>query len=193
LIDAGVETYTRHTFGPNRYDLWTMQSSWHSLPAIERDEKIFQQMPGERFAAKNFSFQTKGENTIFSLDIAGAYAPESGLKSYRREWEMRRGGEGKVFLREEILLEKPARISLYFLLIEKPEIISDARVRLKNSKGDSVILEMPAKVFSASFETKTLTDPKIKSDWNQESLFRLTLKTVDAIEKNSWAFSFSRE
>ncbi|CAG2183336.1 unnamed protein product, partial [Oppiella nova] len=32
LIDIGVGTYTKDTFGPHRYDIWTMQSQWHNTP-----------------------------------------------------------------------------------------------------------------------------------------------------------------
>ena len=34
LVDVGVETYTRKTFSPQRYEIWTMQSGYHSLPTI---------------------------------------------------------------------------------------------------------------------------------------------------------------
>ena len=34
LVDAGRPTYTAQTFGPDRYDIWTMQSSWHNVPEI---------------------------------------------------------------------------------------------------------------------------------------------------------------
>ena len=29
LIDVGVETYSKKTFSPQRYEIWTMQSGWH--------------------------------------------------------------------------------------------------------------------------------------------------------------------
>ena len=34
LVDVGVGEYTAKTFGSRRYEIWTMQSSWHTLPAI---------------------------------------------------------------------------------------------------------------------------------------------------------------
>lgn len=34
LADIGVETYTRKTFSPRRYEIWTMQSGYHNLPTI---------------------------------------------------------------------------------------------------------------------------------------------------------------
>ena len=35
IVDAGRPTYTAQTFGPDRYDIWTMQSSWHNVPEID--------------------------------------------------------------------------------------------------------------------------------------------------------------
>ncbi|HTX26243.1 MAG TPA: heparinase II/III family protein [Streptosporangiaceae bacterium] len=35
LIDVGVGLYTRQTFGPDRYEIWTMQSSWHDVPEVD--------------------------------------------------------------------------------------------------------------------------------------------------------------
>jgi hypothetical protein len=51
LVDAGVETYSRKTFSPQRYEIWTMQSGYHSLPTIDNHE----QKPGEEFAARDVS------------------------------------------------------------------------------------------------------------------------------------------
>ena len=36
LIDVGVETYSKKTFSPQRYEIWTMQSGWHNLPQFDR-------------------------------------------------------------------------------------------------------------------------------------------------------------
>ena len=52
LIDAGVETYSRKTFSPQRYEIWTMQSAYHSLPTIDG----VQQSPGEQFAARDVHY-----------------------------------------------------------------------------------------------------------------------------------------
>ena len=34
FIDVGVGTYTRKTFSPERYSIWTMQSNYHNVPLI---------------------------------------------------------------------------------------------------------------------------------------------------------------
>ncbi len=52
LIDAGVETYSRKTFSPQRYEIWTMQSAYHNLPTIDG----VQQAPGAAFAARDVTY-----------------------------------------------------------------------------------------------------------------------------------------
>ena len=44
LVDPGRPTYTAQTFGPDRYDIWTMQSTWHNVPEIRGTA----QAPGRR-------------------------------------------------------------------------------------------------------------------------------------------------
>ena len=51
LIDVGVETYSKKTFSPQRYEIWTMQSCWHNLPQFDPDGAKYDQQPGAAFAA----------------------------------------------------------------------------------------------------------------------------------------------
>src|SRR4029450_4606642 len=34
VIDAGIGTYTAKTFGPERFDIWTMRSGYHNVPLV---------------------------------------------------------------------------------------------------------------------------------------------------------------
>ena len=43
IIDAGVGTYTKQTFGKDRYTIWTMQSNYHNLPMINGISQKFGQ------------------------------------------------------------------------------------------------------------------------------------------------------
>ncbi len=53
LIDIGVETYTRKTFSPERYTIWTMQSRYHNLlPMFDG----VMQAPGKDYAAAECAF-----------------------------------------------------------------------------------------------------------------------------------------
>ncbi|MFB7883074.1 heparinase II/III family protein [Microbacterium sp. NPDC056057] len=75
IVDAGRPTYTLQTFGPGRYDIWTMQSGWHNVPVIGGVE----QSPGAEFAASDVEVSV--DDASMSLDISGAYA---GAAPWRR-------------------------------------------------------------------------------------------------------------
>lgn len=85
LIDVGVETYTKKTFSPQRYDIWTMQSAWHNLPTFEG----VMQRDGEAFAAREVEVDLDG--ATMSMDIGGAYPPEAGVRAYRRTVRLEKG------------------------------------------------------------------------------------------------------
>lgn len=81
LVDAGVETYTARTFSDRRYEIWTMQSAYHSLlPTIDG----VQQAPGATFAARNVVYAMDDAIAALTLDIAAAYPPTAKLASWRR-------------------------------------------------------------------------------------------------------------
>lgn len=69
LVDAGRPTYTRQTFGPDRYDIWTMQSSWHSVPEIRGTA----QRAGHEFAARAVQATVDDAAAGLSLDLARTY------------------------------------------------------------------------------------------------------------------------
>jgi hypothetical protein len=49
LIDAGVGEYTKQTFSPDRYKIWSMQSLYHNLPSFDG----VGQVNGSQYASKN--------------------------------------------------------------------------------------------------------------------------------------------
>ncbi|MFF0267266.1 hypothetical protein [Kribbella sp. NPDC004536] len=72
VIDLGVGTYTRQTFSPDRYQIFTTQSDYHNLPRING----FSQQFGRSYHATGM--------TAAGLDLAQAYPPEAGIRSWRR-------------------------------------------------------------------------------------------------------------
>lgn len=86
LIDLGRETYTSKTFGPHRYEIWTMQSGYHNLPVINGIE----QKDGEEFRSKNSVFSSDSKKVTFSTDIAGAYPPDAKVRSWIRSYTLNR-------------------------------------------------------------------------------------------------------
>jgi len=81
IVDAGRPTYTLQTFGPGRYDIWTMQSGWHNVPVIGGVE----QSPGAEFAASGVEVSV--DDASLSLDLSGAYA---GAAPWRRTVRLER-------------------------------------------------------------------------------------------------------
>jgi hypothetical protein len=72
----GVGVHTRQTFGPERYEIWTMQSSWHNVPEVD----VFQQAPGREHAARRVQGLLCPGAAELSMDLAGAYPPEAGIR-----------------------------------------------------------------------------------------------------------------
>ncbi|GCE77542.1 heparinase II/III domain-containing protein [Cellulomonas biazotea] len=79
VVDPGRPTYTAQTFGPDRYDIWTMRSAWHSVPTVRGHE----QPPGRRFAARDVGHAVDAEGTTVRLDLAGAY-PDGVVERWTR-------------------------------------------------------------------------------------------------------------
>jgi hypothetical protein len=79
IVDAGRPTYTKQTFGPGRYDIWTMQSSWHSVPEI----RGCPQAPGAQQAARDVTATLTEVSAGLTLDLADAY-PNADLQTWRR-------------------------------------------------------------------------------------------------------------
>ena len=84
LIDVGVETYEAKTFSARRYEIWTMQSSYHNLPEINGSMQRF----GEEYRAMEARFVPadgpEGADR-FSLDLSRAYGEDASVNRWYRE------------------------------------------------------------------------------------------------------------
>ena len=69
LADIGVETYTRKTFSPRRYEIWTMQSGYHNLPTICGTD----QKDGAEYRAEKVVTKLTGAEPSISMELAAAY------------------------------------------------------------------------------------------------------------------------
>jgi len=90
IVDAGRPTYTAATFGPGRYDIWTMQSSWHNVPEV----RGIPQSPGSESRADVLAVD-HGDEASLSLEIAGAY-DAAGLVSWRRTARLEGGSDARA-------------------------------------------------------------------------------------------------
>lgn len=166
LIDAGVGTYTRQTFGKERYNIWTMQSGYHNLPIINGFTEKF----GREYRSRNVKVDEK--KRTFSLDIAGAYPAEAGIRSWQRTIAV---GDNKVSLTEQFDLVSPtAANELNFLTWGDVDTTKAGVVRITTPQGKSISLAYNAKLFTPSVEVIPQTDPRLSKVWGSE-VKRLTL------------------
>lgn len=176
LVDAGVETYTRFTFSPHRYRIWTMQSVYHNLPTINGQ----QQSPGRDFCARGVGSSDDGRNVRFSLDLAGAYPREAHVESWRRTLELQRGQA--VELHDEYRLSHLSGDLQLHLVTPSPITPEGAsgRYRLqaaelpRGNHSAAGLLSVLTPGWTGHVEPIALTDPQIRVPWG-ERLYRLTL------------------
>lgn len=191
LVDAGVEAYTGKTFSAERYEIWTMQSAYHSLPTIDG----LMQSPGREFAAKDASSRSDAEQASLSLDMAGAYPPEANVKTWRRTLTLVRGREIRIEDRYD--LRKAAQQIQLSLLTPCVVDISAGRIRLGKralsggrSAGEACLL-FKADQMSVDVERIDLTDGKSRHYWG-DYLSRIVFDITDPTERGDVAIRIIR-
>lgn len=191
IVDAGVEAYTGKTFSEERYDIWTMQSAYHSLPTIDG----LMQSPGREFAAKDVSSASDAEQATISLDIAEAYPPAANLKTWRRTLTLVRGQEVKIEERYE--LGKAAQQIQLSLLTPCVVALSDGKIELGKralsdgrSAGEGRIYFNPAQM-SVEVEQIDLIDGKSRRYWG-DYLSRILFSLTDPGVRGDIAIRITR-
>jgi Heparinase II/III-like protein len=192
LIDAGVETYSRKTFSPQRYELWTMQSAYHNLPSIDG----LQQMPGEEFAARDVQYTVVNEGeTTFALDIAGTYPPEAGLNRWRRTIRLNRGQSVTVVDTYE-LDHTPGSVTLSLLTASTVSLDTAGIIRLSAAGlpdgrvAGSGVVHYDAERFTPSVEKIPITDGRMSKVWGQR-LYRILLTAQNPQQQDTWKIEIS--
>ena len=169
LIDAGVGTYTRQTFGKDRYTIWTMQSNYHNLPMINGVPQSY----GQQYKAPDVVCQPK--KRFFSADIATAYPEEAGVNNWTRAYSL---GEKQLTITDNFSLKSAkAPNQVNFLTWGKVDISVPGKVTVE-VQGQKVTLEYPRE-FTADLETIELPDTRLSNVWGSE-IYRITLKDKEA-------------
>ncbi len=164
LVDPGVETYTAKTFSARRYEIWTMQSSYHNLPAFG----AWQQRPGHEARAAAVRYDAGDREVVFSLDLAPAYPPAAGVLSCRRSVALRRG-EG-VDLADEYRLAASGPATLCLMTPCAVRLAGAGRIELLAREGDDAglvraVLEVSGSGVSAACEPVAAEDPRLRNVW----------------------------
>jgi hypothetical protein len=161
LIDIGREEYTAKTFSSRRYEIWTMQSGWHTLAAINGVD----QKDGANYKAKNSMFTANDKTITFSTDIAGAYQEPAKVKSWVRTYTLNRGKSfviGDKFQLTEVVTDKVTSSNLITYCK-----VTEIKPGLLKFEGDGYVLNMTynSKVVKPVIEFKEVTDRSLRRYW----------------------------
>ncbi len=191
LIDAGVETYSRKTFSPQRYELWTMQSAYHNLPTIDG----VQQAPGAQFAARDVTYAANDECAELSLDLAGAYPPEAGIQRWTRTIRLDRGQA--VTVTDDYQLDHaPGDLWLSLLTVSGVVLEAEGVIRLTpaalpNGISAGGVIRYNCDQFAASVEILAINDNRMIHVWG-EAIQRIRLSVVKPQRCASWTLELRK-
>ena len=191
LIDAGVETYSRRTFSPQRYEIWTMQSAYHNLPAIDG----VQQHPGEQFAARSVRYTATADTAKLTLDIANAYPQEAGISYWLRTIRLIRGQS--VLVEDDYQLDHmPETLTLSLLTVSQVLPNIGGVIQLiptelpDNRRSGRGVIRYDADRLTPSVETITITDSRMSQVWGAQ-IYRILLIATLPREQDIWKIEIS--
>lgn len=193
IIDAGLGTYTAKTFSSERYTLWTMQSGYHNLPAVNG----LMQRDGKEYAAKNHIFSSGRDSVLFSLDIAGAYPKEAGLSKWVRTIKLSRRMETVEVAEDYSSGASLNELSLSFMTPCSIEATNGHSLTLYYNKdghvknGTNVILSYDPGKMSPEIQKIVLDDKRLSNIWGNE-LKRIVFHVKEPASGGSLKIIFSQ-
>jgi hypothetical protein len=168
LIDVGVGVYTRRTFGPDRYQIWSMQSSWHNVPEVDG----VPQRAGRSFAAADVKAALSADTAELTMDLAPAYPADAGIGTWQRAFRLDRVRRSVTIDDAWELSRDPERVVLHLMTATEPRQGEDGRL-LVPGEGRDLVVACPG-TLTASVERRPVSDPKLAATWG-EAVWRTTL------------------
>ena len=199
IVDAGVETYRRQTFSPQRYEIWTMQSAYHTLlPVFDLSgQPGIQQLPGEAFAARAVQARFDEAEARLAVDLAGTYPEEAGLLVWSRVVTLERGAA--VVIEDAFTLASPADRILLSLLTPCGVEVGEGAVLFvpaafgpgASRQAGAARLSYDAATFGVSVERIPITDARLGGVWGDE-LNRVVFTAEAPPQRGTYLWRFTR-
>lgn len=161
LIDIGVESYTKKTFSPQRYEIWTMQSAYHNLPTFGG----VMQKDGAAYRAQSIAVSFGEQESRISMDIAKAYPPEAGVTEYLRTAILKKG---EKILVEDTFSGSCGEAVLSLMFCEEP--VPDGR-RITVGRTGTVLMSSG----TVTVEKIPVSDPRLRTAW-PDTLWRALIR-----------------
>lgn len=182
LVDAGVGTYMRQTFGPERYSIWTMRSNYHNLPSINGVEQVF----GKEYKASDIRIDERLKT--LSMNIAGAYPEEAAVNQWSRSYQL---NDKELIVKDKFSLKKALHPNEIHFMLWGDISIKDGVVKI-DVDGKKATLLYDKKVFEPMLETIPLPDVRLSRVWGDE-IYRLTLKAKKKAMRGEYVFKVVNE
>lgn len=186
LIDVGVGSYTRQTFGPDRYGIWTMQSSYHNLPVING----VPQHEGKDYRARNSTFEESGGGVTYATDISGAYPEEAGVRNWIRKYKLQRG---RHFLIEDVFdfIENKGNTKIHFMS-KVPCRTPDKGVVELMGDGYTLQMKYDHRKLSVAVEDIQLEDDRLRRTLGDE-IYRIVFSFLDDSRTGTISFDVTKK
>lgn len=175
LIDVGVESYTKKTFSPQRYEIWTMQSAYHNLPTING----IMQKDGEAYSASHVSYSFSDTLSRIEMDLASAYPKEAGLLHYFRSASLIKGQEIRIqdsFQFDPSQSSNKQNVVLSLMFYEKP-VCQGNKIDPPLTIGSYATLSVSGGRL-LDIETIPVTDARLKTAW-QHDIYRVLISAIN--------------
>jgi len=179
VCELGVGEYIRQMFSPTRYELLTTRSLGHNVPLVNGTE----QRAGSRYRARAVSRRLDQGGVTLSMDIAGAYPAQAGLKSLVRTLTLHRDAGEWVELVDAIRFAvSQGQYELPLYTVGKFRHAGRKAVRAVGEQG-SLKVEFSPDVLDARLERVKHSDTRLEASFGpvlHRCVFRLRRPAQEA-------------
>lgn len=193
FIDIGVESYTKKTFSPQRYEIWTMQSAWHNLPTVNG----VMQQDGEQFCATDIRHCFGDTVSEIEMNLEKTWPDAAGLRFYKRCAALHK--EKEIVIRDSFAFRDEGLdcscVTLSLLTCQKPVPISLSSTdgRTAEASGQAALSSPDCEIALAigdlgtllvqsgallDIETVPITDGRLKEAWPEE-IYRILIRAKE--------------
>ena len=191
VVDPGRPTYTAQTFGPDRYGIWTMQSSWHSVPEIRGTA----QAAGAEYRAQGIETSVDDASAELALDLAAAYLRTDIVKWRRTAGLDRRSGEvaiDEVWELEPDDAAPPTPTRIHVIVAGAVDLRADHVLITALDDAGTVRMRWDPATAPVTATVRELDDPYLTEVWG-ERLTRLEIDVTDLgpVGRLTWSLAAS--
>lgn len=177
IIDTGNVSYTKSSFGNERYSIWTNVSQYHNLPTIGK----MNQKDGKDYAASDIVYADKK----FSVNIRNAYENRENIKYFVRHFDF--SGEN-IKIKDEFQFKNKESVIFNFMCAVKPFLDNDMFV-FTNS-NETLKMKFEKNIFDIETEEIKHGDKNLENSWG-DVIYRLKMSLKEKCKSGEiyWEFS----